>query len=94
MKGRPMPEPFEDTVGRRIIAARMRRGVRQAELARAIGISANALVKIEKGETKHPRSDVIRNIAQVLRVSTDYLLGLKDELENEREPAGVALVGA
>jgi len=63
-------------------------------LARAIGISANALVKIEKGATKHPRSDVIRSIAQVLRVSTDYLLGLKDELENERKPAGVAMVGA
>jgi len=89
-----MPEPFEDTVGRRIIAARMRRSVRQAELARAIGISANALVKIEKGETKHPLSDVIRNIAQVLRVSTDYLLGLKDEMESDREPADMVLVGA
>ena len=89
-----MPEPFKDTVGRRIIAARMRRGVRQAELARAIGISANALVKIEKGETKHPRSDVIRDIAQALRVTTDYLLGLKDEMESKLEPASVAVVGA
>jgi transcriptional regulator with XRE-family HTH domain len=85
-----MPEPFEDTVGRRIIAARMRRGVKQAELARAIGISANALVKTEKGETKHPRSDVLRDIAQVLRVSTDYLLGLKDGIGSELLAAAVA----
>jgi transcriptional regulator with XRE-family HTH domain len=84
-----MPEPYEDTVGRRIIAARMRRGVKQAELARAIGIAANALVKIEKGETKPPRSEVIRDMAQVLGVSTDDLLGLKDEIGSERLAAAV-----
>lgn len=82
-----MEKPFEDTIGRRIISARMRRGVRQAELARSIDISANSLVKIEKGETKFPRSDVIQKIAQVLRVRADYLLCLSDEMESELEAA-------
>jgi transcriptional regulator with XRE-family HTH domain len=85
-----MSQPFEDTLGRRIISARMRQGAKQGELVRAIGISQNTLVKIEKGHTAHPRSDIIRDIARVLRVSADYLLGLKDDMDPEDAPAVVA----
>ena len=83
-----MVEAVEDTLGRRIISARMRRGVTQAELARILGISANAMVNIEKGRNV-PRADRLRAIAQALRVSSDYLLGLDDE-EAVSAPAKVA----
>jgi transcriptional regulator with XRE-family HTH domain len=85
-----MPEPFADTVGRRIIAARMRRGVGQAELARHIGLSTTALLKIEKGVTKSPRAEVIRKIAEALRVRAEYLLGMTEDMDDELKPAAVA----
>lgn len=84
-----MTEPFPDTLGRRIMSARMRRGVKQAELARAIGISANSLVKIEKGVTANPGALIVRDIARALRVSTDYLLGLSDDIEGAAAPTAM-----
>jgi transcriptional regulator with XRE-family HTH domain len=72
----------------------MKRGVQQAELARALGIAANALVKIDKGETKQPRSDVRRDIAQVWRGRTDELLGLQEERGSELLAAAVASCSA
>jgi|SoiMetStandDraft_2_1073263.scaffolds.fasta_scaffold157362_3 transcriptional regulator with XRE-family HTH domain len=76
-----MPLP-EDTIGYRIRRARMWRGVGQATLARAIGISPNALSQIEKGRTKAPGSDIIQAIARELRVRGDFLLCLTEEMEN------------
>jgi transcriptional regulator with XRE-family HTH domain len=78
-----MTESFEDTLGRRIKAARMQRGVNQAELARALGISANAMVDIEK-DRSYPRADRLINIMEVLQVTGNYLLGYKepDQLES------------
>jgi transcriptional regulator with XRE-family HTH domain len=84
---------FEDSLGRRVMSARMRRGVRQGELARAIGVSQNTLSLIEKGETQDPRSSIITNIARVLHVSTDYLLGLTDEIEPRGARADIAASG-
>ena len=68
----------------------MWRGMGQAELARAINISPNALNAIEKGHTQAPRSDIVQRIARVLNVSADFLLCLSDELDYEA--AGLALV--
>jgi len=88
-----MPLP-EDSIGYRIRRARMWRGLGQAELARAIGISANALNSIEQGHTKAPRSDIIQAIARELQVRADFLLCLTEKMENESEAAAVALVSA
>jgi transcriptional regulator with XRE-family HTH domain len=74
-----------ETIGFRIRRARMWRGMGQAELARAIHISPNALNSIEKGHTKAPRSDIVQRIAQVLRVSSDFLLCLSDEFQKDRD---------
>ena len=84
-----MPLP-EDSIGYRIRRARMWRGIGQAELARAIGISPNALNSIEQGHTKAPRSDIIQGIARELQVSADFLLCLKENMESELEAAAVA----
>jgi transcriptional regulator with XRE-family HTH domain len=72
-------ETFPDTLGRRIRAARMRRGVGQAELARAIGVSKNGMNAMEK-DRSNPRADHLRAMARVLRVSADYLLGFTEEM--------------
>jgi len=77
-------------LGARIRRARMRDGMSQAELARRIGISTQGMNLIETGNTPDPAASRVREIARVLRVSADYLLGLHDNLETERKPTAVA----
>jgi transcriptional regulator with XRE-family HTH domain len=79
---------MKESLGLRIRLARTRRGMRQAELAAAIGVSRNAMSLIEKG-TSDPAFSRVQKIAEVLKTSLDYLGGRKDE-DSERIPAGVA----
>jgi transcriptional regulator with XRE-family HTH domain len=60
-------------LGTRIRKAREHVNISQAELARRIGISKQAMNAIEGGATD-PRASRIVAIAQVLGVSTDTLL--------------------
>jgi len=64
-------------VGQRIREWRARRSYGQSELARAIGISPNALWRIERGQHQ-PRPAHLRKIAEVLGVSIEELRGLTD----------------
>jgi transcriptional regulator with XRE-family HTH domain len=75
----------EDSLGYRIRRARMWRGVGQSELARAIGISPNAMNSIERGHTKAPNSDILQAIARTLQVSADFLLCLSEKMERASE---------
>jgi transcriptional regulator with XRE-family HTH domain len=84
---------MDEPLGARIRRVRIKYGMSQAELARRIHISLNAMNKIESGETPDPRASRIKAIAEVLRVTTDALFGRKDE-ESEKKPAAEALVGA
>lgn len=68
---------MEETLGDRIRQARTRLRMSQAELARRIGISTTSMNQIEMGGTD-PRASRITAIAEVLSVSTDYLLGRKE----------------
>jgi transcriptional regulator with XRE-family HTH domain len=63
-----------ESLGDRIRQARARLRLTQAELARRIGISTTAMNAIESGDTD-PRASRITALADVLDVSTDYLLG-------------------
>src|SRR5262245_47259041 len=66
------------TIGERVKAAREQRGIHQAELARRLGCSVNALSMLEKNAITDPRASRIIGIAEALSVSADYLLGLQD----------------
>src|SRR5262245_34607018 len=55
--------------------AREALGISQRELARRCGISEAQISKYEKG-TIDPSATYLKNIAEVLNVSTDFLLGL------------------
>ncbi len=68
-------------LGGRIAAACGMQGVSMAELSRAIGITPNSMSRIVRGEIKEPRVSVLRDIAEHLHVSADYLLGLKDTMD-------------
>ena len=65
------------TIGARVKEARERCGIHQAELARRLGCSVNALSMLEKDAITDPRASRIIGIAEALNVSADYLLGLQ-----------------
>jgi len=76
---------MEETLGERIRIERARKQIRQAALAKAIGISANSMNQIESGESD-PRASRIAALARVLGVSADYLLGLCEERTPREDP--------
>ena len=65
-------------IGERIAHARTRRGWNQSELARRVGKPRQHLSQIEQGK-QQPRAELLVDLATVLGVSTDYLLGRTQE---------------
>ncbi len=65
--------------GKKLTEVRKRKGISQAELARMVGTKAPVIGRYEREEAK-PSIEVATNIAQLLEVSLDYLVG-NTELE-------------
>ena len=82
---------MKESLGMRIKLARTRRGLNQAELARAIGLSKNSMNLIER-DLVSPAFKWVQKIAEKLNVSLDYLGGRKDQ-DTERKPAAATLIG-
>jgi transcriptional regulator with XRE-family HTH domain len=70
--------------GDRLRRARERMHLSQEELAAALGTQQQAIQRWEK-ERVEPNSVTLKQMADVLRVTTDYLLGLSDEPSTYRE---------
>lgn len=70
--------------GDRLRRARERINFSQEELAAALGTQQQAIQRWEK-ERVEPSSVTLKQMADVLRVTTDYLLGLSDEPSSHRE---------
>jgi transcriptional regulator with XRE-family HTH domain len=64
--------------GQRLLLARRARGLTQQQLGEQAGISWATIARIEQGRASQMGTDALRGIAEVLGVSTDYLLGLVD----------------
>ena len=77
---------INELIGERIYQARTRRGWNQSELARRLGKPRQHISQIEQGK-QQPRAELLIEIATVLGVSTDYLLG---RAQDERQPANQA----
>lgn len=67
-------------VADRIKSSREAKGFNQARLASEAGITPAAISQIESGE-RTPSTPVLRKLASVLQVSSDYLLGNSNESE-------------
>lgn len=67
-------------VAARIKSTRELKGFNQARLAAEANITPAAISQIESGE-RTPSTPVLRKIASVLKVSSDYLLGDSDQSE-------------
>jgi len=69
--------------GERLAEIRQRRGLTQAELGEAVGVSQRVIAYYERDESQPPGAMLI-DLAQALRISTDELLGVKPVSERTR----------
>ena len=69
---------YKEKFSRRVFTLRKQRGLSQKELGAEIGLSHKSISTIESGLTSTSIEKLIL-LAQFFGVSTDYLLGLKDE---------------
>ena len=73
----------------RLKEARQRAGWSQTELGKRSGVHAMAISRLERGDKKDVTGATLRKLSIALRVSTDWLLGLTDEEEEELQYAHV-----
>lgn len=64
-----------DTFGQRLVFAREQCNISQKELAEKLGITPTRLNYWEK-DKREPAIDMIKSLAQILGVGTDFLIGL------------------
>lgn len=72
------------TVGERIKSTRLEKGIRQTELANAIGISKQQLCKYESDSVQNIPYETLEKIGKALSISPVYLLGWEQDLEAEK----------
>lgn len=69
-------------ISNRLITLRKEKKISQGKLAEMVGIHPNILGRYERGETT-PNIDMATKIAEALKVSLDFLVGVTDiELDN------------
>lgn len=61
----------------RIRESRLRQGLSQADLAKRVGVSRQAIGQYETNE-RRPGGEILVRLAQVLGVSSAYLLGMSE----------------
>ena len=71
---------MDTTLGERIRMHRARLRMSQTTLGQRVGLSTNSISAVETGEVD-VKASRLKKIAQVLGVSVDYLLGLKETSE-------------
>jgi len=83
-------------LGDRIKQQREKRRLTQTELAELAHVNQALISRLESKTSASTNTDVLKALAQALGCTTDYLVGMyEDEDEDsEQNPAAVALVGA
>lgn len=74
--------PDNILIGKRILNARIKAGLSQAELSKAAGLSQPNISLYEHGKQK-PTIKALYSIAKACAVSCDYLLGLNDKIDEQ-----------
>lgn len=70
-----------NTPGKRLRAVRVNSGLSQKEIAAKLGVTQSYLSRIERGG--NPINSVVVQLAEILGVTTDYLLMRTDELQGQ-----------
>ena len=79
-------------VGRRIKRFRQARGLTASELGRRVGITENAVRKLEAGDSREPRFSTGLKIARVLEVDPAMLVPIEDQTGDAPDLARVVHV--
>lgn len=74
-----------NTFGEKLKKARKSKRLRQADLAKNIGISQTTIANYEGG-VRFPKEAILKKLSEELEVSLDYLLSTVDPLGLERDP--------
>jgi transcriptional regulator with XRE-family HTH domain len=77
----------EWSIADRLRRVREDRGWSQVQLSKRSGIHAMLISRIETKAKKDVNATTVRKLAKALRVSSDFLLGLKEEMESMIAPA-------
>lgn len=64
-------------IGMKIKELRLEKGLSQAAVAQAVGVSKRAIIFWEQG-VNEPKASYIARLSTFFEVSADYLLGLKE----------------
>ncbi len=84
-------QPLANATGERIRAARLARGMTQADLARAIGVSRSAVAQWETDRAGQIRGNLAR-IASVLGISVGHLVSGDTAEDRVDTPDALALL--
>lgn len=68
-----------ESLGYRIKKLRMEAGLTQSDLGGLVGVSKQAISKMENDLNKYLNNELVNRIAYQLKCTPDYLLGLSDE---------------
>jgi transcriptional regulator with XRE-family HTH domain len=71
-------------IGSRIRRLREELGINQQELADRADLTQATISRIESGRVEQLKSDALRQLADALRVTVDYLLGRSREVSSEQ----------
>lgn len=83
----------EKGLGKQLQLARQRAGLTQQAMCQQAGLSYSTLAKIERGAIKSPSIFTVKQIADVLHVSLDELLGtLQSKANKKRTKSGVSFI--
>ena len=82
------------SIGQKVYRLRTERKLTQQELAERAGVSQAIISKLETDRRDNVTSDVLKGLAKVLGCTTDYLVGMHEESDSERQPAETDLVPA
>lgn len=82
----------EETLGRRLQAARLAAGFTQQTLCQKAGLSYSTLTKIERGAIKSPSVFTIQNITNALGMSLDDLMGSGAKSAKRKSKSGISFV--
>jgi transcriptional regulator with XRE-family HTH domain len=72
------------TLGMRMRQRRRALDITQEQLEEMAGIKQSHISALEKGRIQIVKSDTLIRLAQALRVSTDWLLGLTEKMDSEQ----------
>jgi transcriptional regulator with XRE-family HTH domain len=79
------------SLGARLTYVREVRGLSQQDLAQRTGLKVQNISRLETGHRVHVRSDTLLRLAEALRCSADYLIGLTDDPTPRRRTAAAPL---